>query len=551
MHFRGNPATGDRSSTTPNASRLRRRWPGLNPRVGAQWLRVIVLGLICALHHPSPASAISIDTWLEGEGLVLSSTLNQTQKQHFPSTSALGGGRTLSATKTNSAAGFTLLSIGSGELAYSQGTNLGLGVVTWDGDADPVTLNPVGLGGINLTQDGGTAFTLDLLGFDYPGGVSSNIVLGVYDSSSPSGGRVSTVTITLDRAWLGPGAFTLTVPFALVMTAGSGTIPAPGGGIFVTKTEFGPDGGADLTRLGALTLTLDGRQTSAVDIFMGRIATNGRCPLVPNSSGAVVDGCGVCLDDPDATGAKDRCGVCLNGPDGYDYAANTTLDGCSQCPGEVGYTFPSGSKDQCGVCLNGPAPYAYIDSRDACDLCPSSPSFGTTLDACGVCGGTAKTASECLPPPSCIIVSPTAKIRTFERRLLEKAGALRNRFLSDRGRWTRNKCTGPFSPIEQRIKRAFDTISAQGRSIFTRGIEVCGEECVTVSYASEVAALGPSFTTLERETLRAAKMVQRCYERRGVVRRSSPGGRVVTTIKDVRRGLTQLIKDCRSSTVCR
>jgi len=508
------------------------------------------LGLGVAL-LPSAAAAITIDTWAASEGLVLSSTVNQTQTQHLTSTSAIGGGRSLSATKTNSAAGFTLLSAGDGELAYSQGSNLGIGVVTWDGDTDPSVLNPTGLGGINLSQDGSTAFTLELLGFDFPGGIAADLILQVYDSSTPSGGRFSTVTVTLSRAWLGPGAFPLVVPFSLLTTPGSGSISAPGGGTFITKTEFGPEGAVDISRLGALSLSLDGRQTSAVDIFMGRIGTNGRCPLVPNATGAVSDRCGVCLDEPTATGAQDRCGVCLNGPPGYDYTANAIFDSCGQCPGDVGYAFPTGSKDTCGVCLNGPAPYTYTDGRDACGLCPADPNFATTLDACGVCGGSAKASNECSPPPDCTIVAPTAKIKTFERRLIEKAEAVRDRFLGDKERWRRSKCTGPFAPIEKRFKQTFTTIASQSRTIFSRGIEVCGDACVTVSYAREVSDLGPSFDILERERSRAAKLVQRCYERRGIARQPSSSDRVATTIKDIRRGLSRLIKECRNSTVCR
>lgn len=481
------------------------------------------------------AAAITIDALNDGASASSSSAVGIQTDAYVPSTTAIGGGRTLSVVKTSASPGVTRLEIDAHSIGYTQGSNAGRGVITWDGDTDPHTTNPTGLGAVDMTQDGGTAFRFGLFFFDYPAGLPIRISLRIYDSREPAGTRFSEVAFTLDHVWSGPEIFLFELPFALFEAAGTSSIGAPNGQTYAASTTVGSAGPADITSIGAISLTFDGASTRAIDLFLSTIATNGRCEIVTNENSSVLDECGVCFNDPSANLGRDRCNVCRAGPSGYSYESNKTLDGCSLCPGETNYAFPEGAKDECGVCLGGPSPYAYADPRDAC----------------GVCAGTAISSNECTPPPVCVTTPPTQQIRTFESRLLEKATVLRNRFNTDLIRWTRNSCGASPKIARRNISKAFGRISSRGRAIFQKGIEVCGDSCVTVSYANEVRSLSVEFKTLEREAAALANGVKRCYKQRGIA--PSGGGRgqtVAQTIAAVRAGLDRLVSDCRRSRVC-
>lgn len=497
--------------------------------------------VLVSLTIPPSTYAITLDTFGDTpeSGTVVSSNIpGLTKNQHFPFTGAVGGGRSLSVIKIGSAFGSTELGIYSSFVGYTQGAHAGSGTITYDGDASPITVDPTGLGGINLREDGGTAFRLSLLFFDSPLATQQiEVALRVYDSRFPSGNRYAEATVAIDQGWAEPTSFPIVLPFSAFQTPGNTTVPAPNGATFAVTTVFGDTEAPSLEHVGAIQVIFNPRRltTLALDLTLGGLVTNGRCTSIPPIGGSVLDECGVCAEDPSANQGKDRCDICLAGPPGYSYQSNNALDGCGLCPGETNYLFPGGSKDDCGECLGGPGIYTYNDRRDACGVCNGS---ATSNAACGT-GGTCKT------------VPPTAEIRAFERQLLDKTTLLRSRFTADLSRWKRNKCGAGFSALQKRITRAAENISRQGSEIFRKGIEVCSTACVTVSYANEVAALSPEFRILEDTTTRAARMVQQCYKRKGIApSRSSNARNTRDTITQVRQGLDKLITDCRSKRVC-
>jgi hypothetical protein len=208
------------------------------------------------------------------------------------------------------------------------------------------------------------------------------------------------------------------------------------------------------------------------------------------------------------------------------------------CPGEAHYQFPTGVVDKCGTCLGGPAPYTYVDTRDAC----------------GVCGGNTKRKADCtVGANGCPLVKPTAKILSFETRLVEKASLLRTRYLADVRRSKLNKCAISFSDANKLVTSAFNAIKSKSASVFREGIEVCTGSCVTISYAHEVQALEPYFKTLGAEASKAAKLVQQCYKARGIAPQNQSDGlnRTTQTVATVRTGLSNLIRECRKTNVCK
>jgi hypothetical protein len=316
--------------------------------------------------------------------------------------------------------------------------------------------------------------------------------------------------------------------------AGASDVGAPLGVTFKTTTTLGPGGGADLTRVGAISLSIQAR---SIDLILAPFITNGKCSATPDATGRAIDECSVCHEQADAKKGTDRCGVCLAGPPGYSYESNKIHDTCGLCPGENSYQFPSGAVDKCGTCLNAPAPYTYVDRRDIC----------------GICDGSVKKIEDCvLGTSGCPLVKPTKKILGFERTLIQKASRLRERYQADVRRAKINKCGIPFTSSNKKVSEAFKAITKSAQTIFRQGIEVCEGSCVTVSYANEVKALMPQFATLEKEASLAALNVKKCFKELGI--NKDPSGRpgeTARTINSVRTGLTTLIRECSKTNVCK
>ena len=489
--------------------------------------RTLFVNLISAVSLGAPlyhSAALTID-YFQDDGMVSSSaSAGSSRSVHIASSAALGGGRSLTATKGGVGSGVSRLEIVDATLGYTQGAHSGLGVVTWDGDSDPSTLSAAGLGGVDLTQDEGSAFEVGLQFFDYPFNSPIQLALRVYDASAAGGTKYSEVTVVIDQYFDGPGTFMMTLPFSIFAVAGSGTIQAPGGAFFATSTLLGAGGGADMRNVGAITLTFNGMNNSkAPDVILSPFRTNGRCTSAPNSLGKVLDDCSLCLEDGNAGKGRNRCGVCYYGRAGYSYEPNKLIDACNLCPGEAHYKFPVGETDVCGVCLGGPAPYAYVDNTRTCDVSSSG----------------------------CVRVAPTKEIRGFERDLLKKAELLTRRFIDDSKRYVGKGCGVDIALADKLVGDAYQQIVSKGRDVFRRGVLVCGTACVTVSFAEEVKTLSPQFNVLERETSKMAKKVQKCYRTLGIAAGPSQGGAgVASTIANVRQGLSSLLKNCQKSKVC-
>ncbi|GIK54902.1 MAG: hypothetical protein BroJett015_05650 [Chloroflexota bacterium] len=124
-----------------------------------------------------------------------------------------------------------------GFLSHSQANGVrGRTIITWDGnDNDPNTLNPVGLGGVNLENPTNDAFILGVVSAD----VSSQIGITIYTN----GANFSTATTVVP---LGSNNSVTVVPFSSFSISGGS--------------------GADFTNVGAIVLTLNNATLAAPDL---------------------------------------------------------------------------------------------------------------------------------------------------------------------------------------------------------------------------------------------------------------------------------------------
>ena len=251
------------------------------------------LAAVFTLFAVNPAFSLVIDSF-EGNLVATSTGTIKIAYAAAAVPSAIGGTRSF---RTEIVAGPSKLELESfaGNLWHSQNSGVsGKSLAMWDGDADPGVFNPAGLGGIDLTQDGGTAVKLQIVSFDYAFQRSVNLTVTVFDASDAGGGKYSSRTVTLSEALTN---YLLEIPFT-------------------SFDSSGPLGPVEWSNVGAVTLLINGSNPD-VDLTIDEVGTNGGCPLAPGISGRVVDDCGVCGGSNEG---KDRCGVC--GGDGQS---------CLQC----------------------------------------------------------------------------------------------------------------------------------------------------------------------------------------------------------------------------
>lgn len=333
---------------------------------------------------------------------------------------AIGGSREFTVQGiTGSAALRTRLLAGLGFLSHSQDSGAsGISRVTWDGNNNPSVFDPTGLGGVDFTQDGSSAFQIEILRFDSPAGKPVTFDILVHSSATSS----SKVSYTLTTAIT--SLTTITIPFSDFTRDTGASLPA------------------DFSNVGAVQLIIYGLDED-IDLRLEWLGTNA-CRYVPDDALMVVDECGVC--NGDNTSCADCLGVpngsaqpgtiCDNGEVGVcsggtftnscDCMRNTEpgtelCDGLdNDCDGQVDEAFP-GLGEECGVGTGSCAFYGTkicnasqtgLECEGATQLqiqsvaceeskgCDGVPNSGLTEDLCGVCGGDNSSCADCKGMPN-------------------------------------------------------------------------------------------------------------------------------------------------------
>lgn len=208
-----------------------------------------IVALVALLVAPFPASAqIIIDSFATNQApLTLTfPPAGTTASSSASGAGILGGERDLSINLTAGViAGNTMsATVSSGFYSYSQDATIsGTGTIQWDGTDGSATVNPTGLGGVDLTQ-GGTqdAILIGTFFDDLP----VNVTVEVFTDA----GNASTATLAL------PGLIFSATNFAIPYSSFTTTLGA----------------GANFTNVGAIVLTL-GSNVTAPDVVLDFVQT--------------------------------------------------------------------------------------------------------------------------------------------------------------------------------------------------------------------------------------------------------------------------------------
>ena len=346
----------------------------------------------CLAGLSNRASALDLDNF-DGDYTIDATQINQTvyNTASMPGV-VIGGFRTIAVTKTGGALKLTV-DIFGGALAHSQAVGVvGRSLITYDGDNVSTPTTYTGLGGIDFTQDLNPGqpgeLHLKVIGYDYPNSQALKITLIAYAATDASGLTYSSRQIVLNQS----------------VTNNEFIIP------YSDFTTNGPGGAVDFSNVGAVSVLVEGPPEA--DLSLDYLTTNGRCPLIPDSNGSVMNRCGDCRDViEDCLGCDgvpysgkifDQCNVCGGdgtsclGCDGVPFSGKV-FDQCNVCAGDGtsclgcdGVPFSAKVVDQCNVCGG--------DGK-SCLGCDNIPFSNKQIDQCNVCGGDGKSCLDCKAQP--------------------------------------------------------------------------------------------------------------------------------------------------------
>ena len=159
-----------------------------------------------------------------------------------------------------------------------------------------------------------------------------------------------------------------------------------------------------------------------------------------------------------------------------------------------------------------PSPTATPSSTPTQAIC-------TTIDACGVCGGSATTPSECKPVPiQCTMVNATSEMKNVAKDLTKISNTIYSKITADVGRATKAGAACKAINIKSVNKTAL-TLTKQIRTTIqdklTKKIQVCAGQCIKIEFKSQVTAvknllneLGIQAKTLAKDVVGCAKSIR-------------------------------------------
>jgi hypothetical protein len=401
------------------------------------YLRVGVI--LCLVAFPLALNAITIDKFEGTQNL--SAIGNGTQEASILQlSSALGGNRELVILSTSPQGALNVV-INQGVLSHDQGIfSTGQSTLVWDGDNNFSVLDYDGLGGIDFTEDGGTAVKLTVL---YDNGTGPlDIIIDVVDASDPFGRVWSTYTESLAMKFSFP--ITLEIPFSDFVAAG--TI-----------------GGADFSNVGAVRLRIIGRN-EAEDAAITFLGTNGECEdLVPqNGSDVIVDECGVCGGD------NSTCLDCLGVPNG------AALPGTKCNTGKPGICEMGTFNEDCGCDQDkDPQKETCNGVDDDCDG-----KIDERSDGQGSVCATPVPSPEATPvPEGCVEQKSTKAERRRARKVKKTAKVLNDR--THRFVGVAKECGGDFEQLIKRSEKYYNLVKKILNQKITNIVVVCpGISCI-------------------------------------------------------------------------
>lgn len=221
--------------------------------------RSVVVACVGLLVLAGPASAAIIDDFSTGSlAFVPASSTSNSQTAG----TMLGGERDETIVNTASSGGI-LAGVSGGAYSYGALNATGSALLSWDGTDGNAALDPVGLGGVDLTESGvQTHFAIEILSNDF----AADLILTVYTAV----GDFSQITVSTPGGIPSGPAQTLSIAFADLLPTGAG---------------------ADFTNVGAITLEIDGSLEPQLDVTIGSFSTG--TVVVPEPATAAQLGLGL------------------------------------------------------------------------------------------------------------------------------------------------------------------------------------------------------------------------------------------------------------------
>ena len=480
--------------------------------------------LFLALSTAKYSYSLTIEDF-EPEGAIVCSTVGQTSQINIASASSLGSNLTLRCEKTSGTSGSKVSTVsGSNYFSHSQDfAATGLSEMEWDGESNSSSTSFNGLfppNGLNLTQDNGNSIKFSNVGFDCanaPGGAPSNVVLSIILYDVREIARRASFNYQLP-CWT---IFDSTNPQHVkdASYGYAGIYPNEGVDFTFPFTEFVQSSQSkplSFSSIGAINITINGITANA-DLSFTKVSTNGSCPNVP---------------DP-VTGV-----ACTPTPTPTPTATNTP----TVTPTSTPTLTPTSTPTPTNTPTVTPTP-----TPTATNTPTTTPTFTSTPEPT-VTPTTTPTNTPLTITNLCTRVSPTAEMLAIGNTLNSSTKAISNIIKADILRASKaTKCrrTINIKTLQTYIRTTETAIRREISRNILQSVEVCGTDCVKVSFLNEVDVVRNMLKRYGNAAKTNAKKVASCARS---VRRPGTSTSGATTLNKVTSAINKPVKvDC---TIC-
>lgn len=433
----------------------------------------VISSIFSGLISFSTAHALTIDM-LTGSGTVTCTAYLTPQHLSIPNSGSVGGTVRMSCIKTSTTGSDLKAQMGSGAYTHSDNFNVaGDSYLQWGTDifSPSVTLDlPV----VDLKQDGGNAITIKDVGFDCPGGSSVvRLILSVYDSRDASGNSFATLDYLLPCS----------VPDAA--HGFNGTYPATLSFPFSDPLWTMIGAGTDFQHTGAITVQVKAVTPNA-DLEFKTIGTNGTCPNVPDPVTGVA-----CTPTPTVTPTRTPTNTPTSTP------TNTPTATPTNTPTVTPTSTPTATPTMTPVPTETPTP-------------TPTPTPDTIN--------------------SCTTVPATAEMKDIGVKLTKITKGIDKAIKDDiaRAKAQGKNCKNvPLADINGKRKQFIAAVNAAIKANITTSIDVCGSDCLSISFDKEVTTIRGYLNNLATLSTNLAKDVVKCSKLKP---NSSTGPRTSQTV---------------------
>ena len=461
-----------------------------------------VLGVTAFIQPLQEVKALTLEEFT-GVGQVVCSTRLTRHDVAISSSGSIGGNIRISCIKlvsTPSTGPSLTSSSGLGMFSHSQDFSVaGDSYLQWGIDSLPIgsTSALPSLPSIDLLQDSGTGLFIRNVGYDCAASTGDTfLVIKIYDARDSSGERFAELRYRLP--------------------CNAGFYPTDLFFPFDDPEWVHINGGTDFRQMSALALYVESEKPHA-DLSFGKFETDGICPHVPDPDGF----CRTRTPTPTATFTPTATATVTNTPTATPTPTFTLTPTATatNTPTATATSTPTPTNTSTSTPTVTPTPTAtFTETPTATPTATATATSTLTPTSTATHTATPEPTITATPTPEvtvqqCSEVQATEEMKDIGKTLLRSSVEIKKSLAADLRRAMRSKtCRKIIDRKEIRVRadEIERRIREEVQQNILQSVEVCGTDCIEISFKAEVAIIKKELRSLGKLATSTARKVVNC-----------------------------------------